>query len=52
MPNTKNKFMGSVKISADIAAKQATIKKPELFDLKSVYGKIGDYAHLNQIGLD
>jgi len=52
MPDTKKSFMGSVKVSAEIAKKQALIKKREMAELKAVHAKLGDYAFQNQIGRD
>lgn len=52
MSDAKKSFMGSLKVSAEIAKKQSIIKKREITDLKAVYAKIGDYAFQNQINRD
>ncbi|HRV30152.1 MAG TPA: hypothetical protein P5169_00465 [Kiritimatiellia bacterium] len=48
----KRSFIGTVRISAEIAKKHALLKKLEMSDLKGVFFKLGEYAYKNNIGRD
>lgn len=48
----KKTFIGTVKVSATIAQKQAAIKKLEMSDLRAIHGKLGEFAYTNEIGKD
>jgi len=52
MTASKKSFLGTLKVSATIAQKQAAIKKLEMSDLRAIHAKLGEYAYTNEIGTD